>query len=169
VQSLQPPFSLIRRDTAAAEIPWCRANRTGVICYSPMQSGILTDTFSLEKVKQMGDNDWRKRSANFQTPHIEKNIALRNALKPIAKRHDTTVSAIAVAWTLAWPGVTGAIVGARSPSQIDGWLDAATLTLSGKDLDDITAAIEKTGAGTGPTRPPVQRPERVVEDRAEAR
>ena len=169
VQSLQPPFSLIRRDAAAAEIPWCRASSTGVICYSPMQSGILTDTFSLEKVKQMGDNDWRKRSPNFQTPRIEKSIALRNALKPIAERHDTTVSAIAVAWTLAWPGVTGAIVGARSPSQIDGWLDAATLTLTVRDLDDIAAAIEKTGAGTGPTRPAVQRTERSFEEQAEAR
>src|SRR5205823_527071 len=123
VRTLSPDS--IRRDVAAAEIPWCNANRTGVICYSPMQSGILTETFSREKVKQMGDNDWRKRSANFQTPRVEKNIALRDALRPIAKRHNTTVSSVAVAWTLAWPGVTGAIVGARSPSQIDGWIDAS--------------------------------------------
>jgi aryl-alcohol dehydrogenase-like predicted oxidoreductase len=169
VQSLQPPFSLIRRDVAAAEIPWCNANRTGVIAYSPMQSGILTESFSAEKVKNMGDNDWRKRSAQFQTPRIEKNIALRNALRPIAERHDTAVSSIAVAWTLAWPGLTGAIVGARSPSQIDGWIDAATLTLSAVDLDEIAAAIARTGAGTGPTRPPGQRRERIAETAAELR
>lgn len=169
VESLQPPFSLIRRDVAAAEIPWCNANRTGVICYSPMQSGILTETFSREKVKQMGDNDWRKRSANFQTPRVEKNVALRDALRPIAKRHDTTVSSVAVAWTLAWPGVTGAIVGARSPSQIDGWIDAARLTLTAGDLDEIAASIDRIGAGTGPTHPPSPRKERKAEVSAEAR
>ena len=169
VESLQPPFSLIRRDVAAAEIPWCNANRTGVICYSPMQSGILTETFSREKVKQMGDNDWRKRSANFQTPRVEKNITLRDALRPIAKRHNTTVSSVAVAWTLAWPGVTGAIVGARSPSQIDGWIDASRVTLTAGDLDEIAASIDRIGVGTGPTRPPSPRRERSAAVSAEAR
>jgi aryl-alcohol dehydrogenase-like predicted oxidoreductase len=153
VDSLQPPFSLIRRDQAAAEIPWCRANRTGVIVYSPMQSGLLTESFSAERLQKMADDDWRKRSANFQTPKLEKNIALRDALRPIAARHNTTVSSIAVAWTLMWPGVSGAIVGARSPQQIDGWIDAAKLTVTAEDLDEITKILERTGAGAGPTRP----------------
>ncbi|MFN2571337.1 MAG: aldo/keto reductase [Gemmatimonadales bacterium] len=162
VDSLQPPFSLIRRDTAAAEIPWCNAHRTGVIAYSPMQSGILTDSFTADKVKHMPDDDWRKRSPNFQTPRLEKNITLRDALKPIAQRHDTTVAAIAVAWTLAWPGVTGAIVGARSPAQVDGWLDAATLDLTPGDFDEIAAAIDRLRVGSGPTRPASQARTRVA-------
>jgi aryl-alcohol dehydrogenase-like predicted oxidoreductase len=153
VDSLQPPFSLIRREAAATEIPWCRANGTGVICYSPMQSGILTESFSLERVRKMAPDDWRQRSANFQTPNLERNIALRDALIPIARRHNTTVSAVAIAWTLMWPGVTGAIVGARSSDQVDGWIGAAALTLTAKDLDEIALAIERTGAGTGPRRP----------------
>jgi aryl-alcohol dehydrogenase-like predicted oxidoreductase len=74
-------------------------------------------------------------------------------LQPIAGRHGTSVAAVAVAWTLAWPGVTGAIVGARSPVQVDGWIDAAHLALSDTDLDDIAAAIRRTGAGAGPLRP----------------
>jgi aryl-alcohol dehydrogenase-like predicted oxidoreductase len=156
VDSLQPPFSLIRRDAAAAEIPWCNAHRTGVIVYSPMQSGILTDTFSADRVKKMADDDWRKGSENFQTPRLEKNIALRDALKPIALRHNAAVSAVAIAWTLAWPAVTGAIVGARSAAQVDGWIDAATLTLTVEDLDEIAEVIERLGVGSGPTRPPVR-------------
>jgi aryl-alcohol dehydrogenase-like predicted oxidoreductase len=153
VDSLQPPFSLIRRKAGETEIPWCKAHGTGVICYSPMQSGILTDSFSAERVKTMAEGDWRRRSANFQSPQLEKNIALRDALKPIAKRHGTTVSSVAIAWVLAWPGVTGAIVGARSAAQVDGWIDAAALTLSSSDLEEIAVAIERTGAGQGPTRP----------------
>jgi aryl-alcohol dehydrogenase-like predicted oxidoreductase len=57
---------------------------------------------------------------------------------------------VAVAWTLAWPGVTGAIVGARRPGQVDGWLPAADLALSGDDMAEIADAIVRTGAGNGP-------------------
>jgi aryl-alcohol dehydrogenase-like predicted oxidoreductase len=78
---------------------------------------------------------------------------LRDALRPIAKRHRTTVSAIAVAWTIAWPVVTGAIVGARSPQQVDGWIDAATIKLTSADLEEISDAIKRTAAGVGPTMP----------------
>ena len=62
VDSLQPPLSLIRRQAAAREIPWCAKHNTGVICYSPMQSGLLTDTFSRERVARFAEDDWRRRS-----------------------------------------------------------------------------------------------------------
>ena len=168
VQSLQPPFSLIRRDVAAAEIPWCHAHRTGVIVYSPQQAGLLTDSFSMERLNQLAPEDWRRNNANFQTPHLERNLSLREALRPIAKRHDATVGAVAVAWTLTWPGVTGAIVGARSAEQVEGWIGAATLSLSAVDLEEIAQAIEKTGAGTGPARPPLPRGKNESTGRSES-
>src|ERR1700758_970516 len=153
VDSLQPPFSLINRSIAASEIPWCASHQTGVICYSPMQSGLLTDTFSRERITNLAFDDWRRRSPYFQEPNISRNLALRDSLQPIAQRHNTSVSSVAIAWTLAWPGVTGAIVGARTPKQVDGWIGAASLELTDQDLTEIAAAIERTGAGTGPIRP----------------
>ena len=153
VDSLQPPFSLIRREVAAREIPWCAEHDTGVICYSPMQSGLLTDSFSADRVAAFARDDWRSRAPEYQQPRLDRNLALRDALEPIARRHGTTVSATAIAWTLAWPGVTGAIVGARSAAQVDGWIGAATLKLTAADLDAIAAAIARTGAGAGPARP----------------
>ena len=153
VDSLQPPFSAIHREVAAAEIPWCVAHDTGVIGYSPMQSGLLTGAFSVERAARLGADDWRSRSPDFTGLGVRRNVALADALRPIAERHRATVAAVAVAWTLAWPGVTGAIVGARSPAQVDGWIGAASLELTGTDLDDIAAAIRRTGAGTGPVRP----------------
>ena len=153
VDSLQPPFSLIRRDAGASQIPWCEKHRTGVICYSPMQSGLLTDRFDAKRVAAFAEDDWRRKSPEFQSPRLEKNLALRDALALVAKRHGTSTSAVAVAWTLAWRGVTAAIVGARSPEQIEGWIGASNLRLTKADLDEIAAAIERTGAGTGPFRP----------------
>src|SRR2546426_3917638 len=146
-------FSLIRREAAAHEIPWCAEHGTGVVCYSPMQSGLLTDGFTAARLNALSPDDWRRRAPEFQQPNLERNLALRDALRPIAQRHGTKVSAVAVAWTLAWPGVTGAIVGARSPEQVDGWIRAATLELTKNDLEEIASAIARTGAGAGPTRP----------------
>jgi aryl-alcohol dehydrogenase-like predicted oxidoreductase len=153
VDSLQPPFSLIKREAGGAQIPWCAAHGTGVICYSPMQSGILTDTFSAARVAAFADDDWRRRGPEFKSPQLERNLTLRDALVPIAARHHSTVSAVAIAWVLKWPGVTGAIVGARSPRQVEGWLPAASLVLTAADLETIGAAIQNTGAGSGPPRP----------------
>jgi aryl-alcohol dehydrogenase-like predicted oxidoreductase len=153
VDSLQPPFSLIRRQAADAEIPWCAAHGTGVIGYSPLQSGLLTERFSQNRIESLPPDDWRRKSPDFKPPKVSRNLALRDALRPIARRHGTTVSAIAIAWTLAWPGVTGAIVGARSPEQVDGWIAAATLELTLADLDQIALAVGQTGAGAGPALP----------------
>jgi len=153
VESLQPGFSMIRRAVAAQEIPWCARHETGVICYSPMQSGLLTDGFDAARIAALAPDDWRRRAPDFRTPALERNLALRDALRPIALRYETTVATVAVAWTLAWPGVSGAIVGARAPEQIDGWLRAASLDLTMGDLDEIAAAISASGAGSGPVRP----------------
>jgi aryl-alcohol dehydrogenase-like predicted oxidoreductase len=71
----------------------------------------------------------------------------------VANRHAVPVAAVAVAWTLAFRGVTGAIVGARRPDQIDGWLAAGSLALDDADLDEIAVVIERTGAGSGPAHP----------------
>jgi aryl-alcohol dehydrogenase-like predicted oxidoreductase len=153
VDSLQPPFSMIHRQAGADVIPWSAAHGTGVIAYSPMQSGILTADFSRERVQRMDADDWRRRAAEFQEPLLSRNLALRDALRPIASRHGVSVPAVAIAWTLSWPGVSGAIVGARSPQQVDGWIAAGNLRLTQEDLDQIDGAIVRTEAGAGPTHP----------------
>ena len=153
VDSLQPPFSAIRRDSAG-EIAWCAAHQTGVIVYSPMQSGLLTGAFTAERAAALPADDWRTKSPDFRGDALRRNLHLADALRPVAERHRTTVAAVACAWTLAWPGVTAAIVGARSATQVDGWSDAITLELTPQDLAEIGAAIERSGAGKGPVRPP---------------
>ena len=151
VDALQPHFSALER-TAAPEIAWADAHDTAVIVYSPMESGLLTGTWSAQRVADLPDTDWRRTSRLFTTD-LNTNVALADALRPVAARHGVAVGALAVAWTLAWPGVTGAIVGARSPDQIDDWLPAASLVLTAADLDEIADAIDRTGAGQGPARP----------------
>jgi aryl-alcohol dehydrogenase-like predicted oxidoreductase len=64
VDSLQPPFSLIRRDVAARELAWCAVHRTGVIVYSPMQTGLLTDSFTAARVRALPADDWRRNGTS---------------------------------------------------------------------------------------------------------
>ena len=118
-----------------------------------MASGLLTGAFTAARAAALEPGDWRAGHPDFTEPALSANLALAGALRPVAQRHGVTPAAVAVAWTLAFPGVTGAIVGARSPRQVDGWLPAASLELKDDDLSDIAAAIRTTGAGTGPASP----------------
>ncbi|MDT4972569.1 MAG: hypothetical protein QOG22_2712, partial [Pseudonocardiales bacterium] len=151
VDTLQPPFSAIHRETAEL-LPWTRAHDTGVIVYSPMMSGLLTGAFNRGRVATLPKDDWRRTSADFTTD-LDANLAVADALRTVAQRHDISQPAAAVAWTLAFTGVTGAIVGARSPRQVDGWLAAASVELTSDDLDTVSEAIAANGAGEGPSRP----------------
>jgi aryl-alcohol dehydrogenase-like predicted oxidoreductase len=153
VDTLQPPFSAIRREFAAAELPWCVQHDTGVIVYSPMQAGLLTGAFTADRAKHLPANDWRSRNAEFTGDKLTANLALAATMADVAKRHDASTAAVAIAWTLSWPGVSGAIVGARNAEQVDGWIGAATLHLRQADLDEIAATIDLSGAGSGPPLP----------------
>lgn len=155
VDTLQPPFSAIERGAAETLLPWCEAHGTGVIVYSPMQAGLLTGGFTAERASQLGADDWRSRSDNFKGDALRRNLALADVFRQIAGRRSAPVPAVAIAWVLSWPAVTGAIVGARSAAQVDGWAPGATLSLSPQELDEIATAIHETGAGQGPARPAV--------------
>ncbi|HQU02572.1 MAG TPA: aldo/keto reductase, partial [Acetobacteraceae bacterium] len=97
--------------------------------------------------------DWRSRNAEFNSEKLGRNLQVAGVMSEIAARYNVSTAAVAVAWTLAWPGVTGAIVGARSPKQVDGWIAAAKLQLTPADMRDIGAVITASGAGTGPACP----------------
>lgn len=153
VESLQPAFSAIHRSAAADELPWCADHGTGVVVYSPMQSGLLSGGFTRERAAELPDDDWRSRSADFAGAGLDRNLGLAAAMRPVARRHDVSVAAVAIAWTLSFPAVTAAIVGARRFQQVDAWLVAGDLILTDGDIDEIAEAIERTGAGEGPVRP----------------
>nr|WP_272921533.1 aldo/keto reductase [Streptomyces sp. SID8354] len=150
VDVIQPPFSAINR-SAAAEIAWAHAQQTGVIVYLPLQSGLLTGAFSAERVAGLPAEDWRTAHHDFTTG-LTANLHLAEALRPIAQRHGRTVAEVAIAWVLAWPGITGAIVGARKSAQVDGWIGAGSLELTPADIEEIATAVTASGAGDGPAR-----------------
>jgi aryl-alcohol dehydrogenase-like predicted oxidoreductase len=137
VETIQPPYSLIDRDAEARILPFAARHDLGVIVYSPMGSGLLTGAITRARVAGMPDDDWRKTDPRFTEPQLSEHLALADRLRAVADRHDTTPGAVAVAWTLRNPAVTGAITGFRRPDQVDPILTAANLRLTAQDVADI--------------------------------
>lgn len=137
ISSLQPPYSLINREVEKEILPFCQKNDIGVIVYSPMQSGLLTGQMTRERIAEMPENDWRKRNEEFQEPRLSRNLALTNKLREIALLYQRTPAEAAIAWTLTNPAVTGAIVGARRPSQVDTIVGAAEFRFTERELGEI--------------------------------
>ena len=137
IASLQPPYSLLNREIEDEILPFCQQNNIGVIVYSPMASGMLTGAMTRERVANFPDNDWRKRDAMFQEPQLSQNLALADLLKEIGSRHGRSAGEVAIAWTLAHPAVTGAIVGARNGNQMEGIIGGGELVLSESELSEI--------------------------------
>jgi aryl-alcohol dehydrogenase-like predicted oxidoreductase len=138
VTSLQPPYSLIRRDVEREILPYCKEQNIGVIVYSPMGSGLLSGTMTRERIAALPESDWRTRSDQFKEPKLSENLRLADVLRDVGKRYGRSPGEVAIAWTLANPAVTAAIVGARRPEQVDGWIGAATFRLSQEELARIT-------------------------------
>jgi aryl-alcohol dehydrogenase-like predicted oxidoreductase len=141
VDSLQPPYSLLRRDVEAAIQPYCAAHGVGVIAYSPMQSGLLTGTFDINRVAA---GDWRRNNPAFQEPNLSRNLAFVERLRPIAEHYGKTVGQLAIAWVLRQPALTAAIVGARRPDQVAANIGGAGWTLTDADLQLIDQAYSET-------------------------
>jgi aryl-alcohol dehydrogenase-like predicted oxidoreductase len=141
VTSLQPPYSLINRTIEPEILPFCREQGIGVINYSPMQSGLLTGAMTAERVAAMPKDDFRRNAKSFQQPQLDRNLQLAGLLGEIGGRHQVSAGVVAIAWTLAQPGITAAIVGGRSAKQVDGTFAAATFRLSQPELDELDAYL----------------------------
>ncbi len=142
VASLQPPYSMLRREIEAEILPWCTAHGAGILAYSPMQAGLLTGTFTRERAAALGPDDWRSRHPFFQEPQLAKNLQLVDGLRPIAARLGISVAQLALAWVLRHPTVTSAIAGARSPKQIQETVAAGNVDLSPAVIDEIERLLD---------------------------
>ncbi len=152
VDTIQPALSLIARQAASDVIPWARAHGTGVLIYSPLQTGLLSGTFSRERLERLDAADGRRRLPWFMEPEVSRNLELAERVARLAPSVGCSAAELAIAWTLAVPGVSGAIVGARRPDQLAGCVGAAAIELSEPVLGEIAAIIAETGAGSGLAR-----------------
>ena len=137
ITSLQPPYSLVRREVEPEILPYCRSNEVGTIVYSPMASGLLTGAMTRERAATLPKSDWRSRDLEFHEPKLSQNLALVERLRKVGERYGRPPGQVAIAWALQNPAVTGAIVGARSARQVEGIVGAADLRLNDEEIAEI--------------------------------
>jgi len=143
VASLQPPYSMLRRGIEDEILEYCSKHDIGVIVYSPMQKGILTDKFSREWALDLPESDHRVRDSRFQEPALSVNVKFVEGLREMAKAKGKTIAQLAIAWTLRRPEVTAAIVGARKPYQIEETVHAGEWELTEEEIDMIEKLLDE--------------------------
>jgi aryl-alcohol dehydrogenase-like predicted oxidoreductase len=146
VTSLQPPYSLIRRQIESEILPHCEKSGVGVISYAPMASGLLTGAMTRERAAAFAADDFRSRNPEFKEPRLSKNIELVERLRQIGSRHGRNPGEVAIAWALRHPAITGVIIGARNAKQAEGVMNAAGLTLSAAEVAEIDGAAVSAAA-----------------------
>lgn len=137
VTSLQPPYSAIRRDVEKDILPFCGNNNIGVLSYSPMQAGLLSGRMTRERIAEMGPTDWRREAKEFKEPNLTRNLELQDKFAYIGAQHGHTAAVAALAWVLRRKEVTGAIVGARRATQVEGFIAAMDFRLSDEEVADL--------------------------------
>src|ERR1017187_513867 len=142
ITSLQPPYSMLNRAVEAEILPYCESHLIGVINYAPMHSGLLTGAMTKERVANLPPDDFRRKVKNYQEPLLSRNLAIADFLKQIGTRHGVSAGVVAIAWTLCNPAITAAIVGGRSPEQVEGVWPIAKFRLSKDEFEEINAFLE---------------------------
>jgi aryl-alcohol dehydrogenase-like predicted oxidoreductase len=146
ITSLQPPYSMLRRAIETEILPFAQANQIGVINYSPMLSGLLTGAMTQERAASLPGDDWRRRNPEFTEPRLSRNLKLVELLREVGAGHNVSPGVVAVAWTLHHPAVTAAIVGGRSPKQVEGVTAALHFRLTEDEYARIRAFLAEIGA-----------------------
>jgi aryl-alcohol dehydrogenase-like predicted oxidoreductase len=141
ITSLQPPYSLLAREAEEEILPYALRSNIGVIVYSPMYSGLLSGAMTRARIAQFAPDDWRQRNPNFQEPLLSRNLRLVQLLREIGDRYGRTPGEVAISWTLHNFAVTAAIVGLRTPQQVEGIIGAGEFRLDVLEAAQIDLAL----------------------------
>ena len=144
VACVQPGYSLIQRDIEADILPYCRQHEIGIICYSPLERGLLSGAVTPQR--QFNPGDHRATHPYFTQQNRQRIADALEKIKPIADRHNASLAQLVINWTTRVPGITAAIVGARNAEQSEHNAKSLSFTLTSDELGEIRAAFDETSA-----------------------
>jgi aryl-alcohol dehydrogenase-like predicted oxidoreductase len=113
--SNQVPYSMVRRDIENDIVPYCLENNLGILVYSPLQLGLLTG--KMKPGQEFADGDLRRGHRLFTPENVKRVNDVLNKIRPLAETKNATLGQLVLRWTLAQPGISVALVGARNPEQ----------------------------------------------------
>jgi aryl-alcohol dehydrogenase-like predicted oxidoreductase len=135
--SLQPHYSLVHRAEFERELePLCLDQGLGVIPYSPLGGGFLTGKY--RRVEPLPESS---RASGIKMRYMnEKGFAALEVLEAVAQDHDASMAQTSIAWVLASPAVTSAIIGANSIEQLGDTIKGAEVALTADDKAALDGA-----------------------------
>jgi aryl-alcohol dehydrogenase-like predicted oxidoreductase len=137
IVSNQIPYSMVNRGIEKDVLPYCKENNIGVLAYSPLERGLLTGKITSDYRFEAGDH--RASHPHFQPDFVHRTQALLDRIRPIAAAHGASLHQTVLAWTLAQPGISAVLVGARNAAQSVS--NAKQLRLSAEEITHITSAV----------------------------
>jgi aryl-alcohol dehydrogenase-like predicted oxidoreductase len=144
VDSDQPRYNLLDREIEADVLPFCLEQGIGVLAYAPLGQGLLTGSYGEDHV--FGEDDLRSLNERFSGEQFKRTIRMARKLAAYAADHGHTLIELDVAWVLAHSAMTTALIGAKSPAQVDDWLGAGDWELSSQQVEEINAIAAEAGA-----------------------
>jgi aryl-alcohol dehydrogenase-like predicted oxidoreductase len=149
LDTLQPPYHMLRRGIEQTVLPYCREHDIGVLIYGPLAHGLLSGHFTQQT--RLAEDDWRAGSDLFSGDAYRHNLRIVERLEELAGELEITVAQLAIAWTLANPAVHVAIVGARCPAHIEGAAPATEVHLDADALGRVEEILTEAAMVGGPT------------------
>jgi len=138
--SNQVPYSMIKRDIEKDVVPYCRENNKGILAYSPLQRGVLTG--KMKPGYEFDEGDTRAEEKYFSDENIRRINNFLDSIKAIATEKDSTLAQLVISWTLSQPGISVALVGARTPKQATENAKAAEIDITESEISKINAGLE---------------------------
>ena len=129
------PYSMVNRGIENDLVPYCVENNISVLAYSPLQRGLLTGKITNDY--QFNDGDHRPNTPHFKQPNRERINKFLDELKPMAKNRNASLTQLVINWTFQQPGIASALVGARSPEQVEENILSTNFILNKEELEII--------------------------------
>lgn len=137
----QEKYSMLDRKLESSNIPFCRKRKVSFLAYSPLANGLLTGKIGPDR--EFGEGDLRRGNPRFSVENRKRIADLLEEFQPIADSRGISLTQLVIAWTLAQPGVTHALVGIRNPEQAVANARAGEVRLSHEELDRVDAALDR--------------------------
>jgi aryl-alcohol dehydrogenase-like predicted oxidoreductase len=147
VEVIEVEYSLLNRASETETFPFARDAEAGVVVYRTLAAGLLTQSSGRERLRTLDQNDWRRRSDDFQGASLDRKLAVRDQLLTIATNASMTLEQLALGWAARQPPVVSAIVGFRTPAQASAVLARFDPALDAETLAAIDQVLAKQTGG----------------------
>jgi methylglyoxal reductase len=139
LDAIQERYSMLDREIEQTLLPIARQHQVAALSYSSLALGLLSG--AIDPAREFSGDDQRKDNPRFSQANRRKVAALKHALSPVAEAHQASMAQLVIAWTLAQPGITFALCGARNAAQALDNARAGEISLSAAELTAIDAAV----------------------------